>query len=523
MTNGGKKYIQVTINGKPCSVFEGMTILAAARQQGLSIPTLCDDPRLEPYGSCWVCLVKVEGAKGFVPSCSTLVKPGMNIITDDEEVRQARKLAFELILSNHYGDCKAPCTLACPSNIDVQGYVGLISHGKYAEALRLVKKDNPFPSVCGRVCPRPCEDECRRNLVDEPVGIDYLKRYIADLDLFSGSPWKPECAKSNGRKVAVIGGGPAGLSAAYYLKTAGISVTVYEAQEKAGGMLRYGIPDYRLPQDVLDREIALIGEMGVDIVCGKRLGEDLDLKQLMDENDAVLLATGAWLGRSMRIKGEDLPGVMVGIDMLRDVSCGNHPRVGKKVAVIGGGNTAIDAARSSLRLGADDVQIFYRRSREEMPASDMEIEEAIDEGIRITYLAAPSAVSQGDNGGLLLHLINMELGEPDASGRRRPVPVANSDFSWDVDTVISAVGQYPDPGPFASFEGLVDEKGYILCDGETGATGIPGLFAAGDLVTGPDIAIRAIAGGKHAAASLGRFLAVSLWRGKKNFLSGKTI
>jgi len=505
MTNGGKKYIEVTINGKPCSVFEGMTILEAARQEGLSIPTLCHDERLEPYGSCWVCLVKVEGAKGYVPSCSTKVRPGMKIITDDEEVLAARKLALELILSNHYGDCKAPCTLACPSNIDVQGYVGLISHGKNAEALRLIKQDNPFPAVCGRVCPRPCEDECRRRLVDEPVAIDYLKRYVADIDLFSDKPWQPDCAKSNGKKVAVIGGGPAGLSAAYYLRLQGTEVTVYEAQEKAGGMLRYGIPDYRLPQDVLDREIALITDLGVDLVCGKRLGEDLDLQTLLQEFDAVLLAMGAWKSRALRIKGEDLPGVVSGIDMLHDISCGRHPKMGKKVAVIGGGNTAIDAARSSLRLGADDVQIFYRRSRTEMPASDMEIEEALEEGIRITYLAAPTAVSKGENGGLALHCINMELGEPDASGRRRPVPVEGSDFSWDVDTVIAAVGQYADASPVSAMEDLLDEKGYIKCDPETGVTKVKKLFAAGDLLTGPDIAIRAIAGGKHAAASIHRF------------------
>ncbi|MBN2049601.1 MAG: FAD-dependent oxidoreductase [Spirochaetales bacterium] len=522
MTNGGRKLIQVHINGKECAVFEGVTILQAAREQGLHIPTLCDDRRLEPYGSCWVCLVKVEGAKGFVPSCATQVRPGMKIVTDDEEVRQARKLAFELILSNHYGDCKAPCTLACPSNIDVQGYVGLIAYGKNAEALKLVKKNNPFPSVCGRVCPRPCEDECRRNIVDEPVGIDYLKRYIADIDLFSGNPWKPEVAPSNGKKVAVIGGGPAGLSAAYYLKQAGTEVTVYEAQEKAGGMLRYGIPDYRLPQDVLDKEIALITDLGVSLICGKCLGTELELETLLKENDAVLLALGAWQSREMRIAGEDLPGVLPGIDMLRGVAEGNHPKIGRKVAVIGGGNTAIDAARTSLRLGADDVQIFYRRSREEMPASDMEIEEALEEGIRITYLAAPSKITKGRNNPLELHLITMELGEPDPSGRRRPVPVEGADFSWEVDTVIAAVGQYTDTSSLKTAEGLVDERGNIVCDKETGATAIPKLFAAGDVVTGPDIAIRAIAGGKHAAASIGMFFAGLQVERKAEFLVRKS-
>ncbi len=521
MNTAGAKTIQVSINGTSCSVLEGSTILEAAREQGISIPTLCHDPRLESYGSCWVCVVKVEGAKGFVPSCATKVRQGMKIITDDDEVLAARKMAFELILSNHYGDCKAPCTLACPSNIDVQGYVGLISHGKSAEALRLIKKDNPFPAVCGRVCPRPCEEACRRNLVDEPVAIDYLKRHVADKDLFSDKPWLPACMPKNGKKAAVIGGGPAGLSAAWFLRLQGTDVKVYEAQEKAGGMLRYGIPDYRLPQDVLDSEIALIVQLGVEIEYGQTLGKNLDLKKLLTENDAVILALGAWNSRDLRIKGEELPGVVSGIGILHEVACGNRPGVGAKVAVVGGGNTAIDAARTSLRLGADDVQIFYRRSRNEMPASSAEIEEALDEGVHITYLAAPTAITQGENSGLELHLIKMELGEPDASGRQRPVPVAGSDFSWRVDTVISAVGQYTDASSFIGIEGLVDEKGNIISDAQTGATPVEKLFAAGDLVTGPDIAIRAIAGGKFAAASIEQFFSGIPIDRKNEFLSKK--
>ncbi len=498
--------VQIDLNGRNLMVSPEKTILEVAGEQGIEIPTLCHDPRLEPYGSCWVCVVRVEGAKGFVPACSTKVRQGMRVVTDGADIRAARRMALELLLSGHHGDCKAPCTQACPAGIDVQGYVGLIANGRYAEALRLIKENNPFPAVCGRVCPRPCEEACRRNLVDEPVGIDWLKRFVADLDLFAPKGYDPVLAPRGRGKAAVVGGGPAGLSAAYYLARQGVAVTVFEAEEKAGGMLRYGIPDYRLPQDALDREIQAVLRLGVTLKTGVRLGRDVQLEGLRREYDAVVLALGAWKGRAMRIQGEDHPAVLPGIAFLKDAALGKKVPLGRRVAVIGGGNTAIDAARVSLRMGAREVGLFYRRTEKEMPASAMEIHEAEEEGVRITYLVAPVGIEQNgqaDGHGLKsIRLIRMELGEPDASGRRRPVEVPGSEFEVPVDNIITAIGQYSDTRILESAAGLVDEKGNLVCTAETGETRLPGVFAAGDVVTGPDIAIRAIAGGRRAAASV---------------------
>ena len=239
--------IEITFDGKKLLVRPGLTILQVAEAQGVRIPTLCNDRRLDPYASCWVCLVKVEKAKGFVPSCGTRVTPGMVITTQAPEVTAARRTALELILSSHYGDCKAPCTLTCPSNIDIQGYLGLVANGKATEAVELIRRDNPMPAVIGRICPRPCEQKCRRNLVEEPLNINGIKRFVADAEARAGGmPPRPR-PRRIGKRVAVIGAGPAGLSAAWFLSEKGVDVTLYEAMDKAGGMLRYGIPDYRLP------------------------------------------------------------------------------------------------------------------------------------------------------------------------------------------------------------------------------------------------------------------------------------
>ncbi|HUI69896.1 MAG TPA: FAD-dependent oxidoreductase [Spirochaetia bacterium] len=513
--------IEITFDGKKLLVQPGLTILDVAESQGVRIPTLCHDRRLDPYASCWVCLVKVEKAKGFVPSCGTRVAPGMVISTQAPEVRDARRTALELILSSHYGDCKAPCTLTCPSNIDIQGYLGLVANGKPKEALELIRQDNPMPAVIGRICPRPCEQKCRRRLVEEPININGIKRFVADLEAHSGGmPARPRPARI-GKKVAVIGAGPAGLSAAWFLSEKGVEVTLYEAMEKAGGMLRYGIPDYRLPPAVLDQAIRDMLSLGATLKTGVRLGKDVTLGNLRSENDAVVIAIGAWKGRTLRIPGEDHPAVLSGIEFLRDVNAGKPVKVGRQVAIVGGGNTALDAARCSLRHGADKVTMYYRRTREEMPASDAEIEEAIEEGIDIQYLAAPVSIQAEGTRLKSLTLLRMELGEPDASGRRRPVPVEGSEFNVPVDTIISAVGQFSDTKLLAGLEGLVDAKGNMTADIETGITGVPGVFVAGDLLTGTDIAIRAIAGGKHAARAALAYLAGRTYSRPKEFLSKK--
>jgi formate dehydrogenase major subunit len=517
----GTETIEITFDGKKILVQPGLTILDVAEAQGVRIPTLCHDRRLEPYASCWVCLVKVEKAKGFVPSCGTRVAPGMVISTQAPEVKAARRTALELILSSHYGDCKAPCTLACPSNIDIQGYLGLVANGKTGEAVELIRRDNPMPAVIGRICPRPCEQTCRRRLVDEPLNINGIKRFVADLEAAAdGMPGRP-LPKRSGKKAAVIGAGPAGLSAAWFLTEKGVEVTLYEAMEKAGGMLRYGIPDYRLPPAVLDGAIAEILSLGAVLKTGARLGKDVTLDKLRSENDAVVIAIGAWKGRTLRIPGEDHPAVLLGIDFLRDLNAGKPVTVGRHVAIVGGGNTALDAARCSLRHGAEKVTMYYRRTREEMPASDAEIEEALEEGIEIQYLAAPVSVQADGQGLKSLTLLRMELGEPDASGRRRPVPVEGSEHSVAVDTLISAVGQYSDTKLLSGLEGLIDAKGNVAADLDTGVTAVPGVFVAGDLLTGTDIAIRAIAGGKHAARAALAYLEGRTYARPKEFLSKK--
>ncbi len=516
-----QQLVEITLNEKKLLVSPRQTILEVSEEQGIEIPTLCHDPRLEPYASCWMCIVKVSGAKGFVPACSTKVRQGMHITTDDEDIHATRRMALELLLSNHYGDCRPPCSLTCPSNIDVQGYVGLIANRRYREALQLIKRDNPFPAAIGRVCPRPCEDACRRNLVDEPVAIDWLKRFVADRDLFSADGYDPPLAAGMGRSVAVVGAGPAGLSAAYYLVQEGVEVTIYEAEAKAGGMLRYGIPDYRLPQDTLDLEIETILRLGVQLKTGLRIGKDVQLEELRQRYDAVVLTSGAWKSRGLRVEGEDKPGVIAGIDFLHGVALGERPDLGQTVAVVGGGNTAIDSARTAVRLGAAEVNLYYRRSDVEMPASPIEVEEAIEEGVHFYYLVAPLMIGQKGNGQKSLRLIKMELGEPDSSGRRRPIPIEGSDFEVQVDTIITAIGQYADTGFLESFDGLLNEKGYLICDASTGHTPIVGLFAAGDLVTGPDIAIRAIAGGKHAARAALAHLRGERYSIDEEFLSKK--
>ncbi len=513
--------IEITFDGRKIQVQPGQTILDVAEAHGVRIPTLCHDKRLDPYASCWVCLVKVEKAKGFVPSCGTRVAPGMVITTQAPEVKAARRTALELILSSHYGDCKAPCTLTCPSNIDIQGYLGLVANGKPQEALDLIRRDNPMPAVIGRICPRPCEQKCRRRLVDEPLNINGVKRFVADLEAQAGGMPARSRPERMGRKVGIIGAGPAGLSAAWYLSEKGVEVTLYEAMEKAGGMLRYGIPDYRLPPAVLDGAIKDMLSLGATLKTGARLGKDVTLEKLRAENDAVIVAIGAWKGRTLRIPGEDHPAVLSGIDFLRDVNAGKTVTVGRQVAIVGGGNTALDAARCSLRHGAEKVTMYYRRTREEMPASDAEIEEALEEGVEIRYLAAPVSIQAEGKALKSLTLLQMELGEPDASGRRRPVPVDGSEYSVPVDTVISAVGQFSDTRLLAGLEGLVDAKGNVTADLETGITAVPGVFAAGDLLTGTDIAIRAVAGGKHVARAVLAFFEGRSYARPKEFLSRK--
>lgn len=482
--------INLTINGKKITAPAGSTILEAARSNGIYIPTLCYDEAVEVYGACGLCVVEAEGVAKLLRSCSAKAADGMVIHTESERVIKSRKIAMELLMSAHDGDCIAPCQLACPANTDCQGYVGLIANGRFDDALKLIKDRIALPASIGRVCPHPCEKACRRAKVEEPINIAQLKAFAADLDL-KGDAYLPEVAKSTGKKVAIVGGGPAGLTAALYLRTKGHEVTVFDMMDKMGGMLRYGIPQYRLPKEVLDSEISVIEKTGVRLVNNVKYGKDITLDMLKSVNDAVILAPGAWKSTPMRVKGENINGVYGGIDFLRSVIQGKSVEIGDRVAVCGGGNTAMDACRTAVRLGAKEVYVIYRRTEQEMPAEEIEIKESKEEGVIYKFLTNPVEI-HGENGrvcGMTLQL--MELGEPDASGRRRPVAMEGKTEYLPVDSVIMAIGQKFDPTDFSGVE--LTDRGTILADEDTFETSIEGVFAIGDATNkGASIAIAAI-------------------------------
>lgn len=386
----------------------------------------------------------------------------------------------------------APCTAACPAGIDVPRYIRQVAAGRFSESLATVRERIPFPLVCGYACVHPCEAQCGRGQYEGPVAIRMLKRAAAELG--SGAPLPSALAKT-GRKAAIVGSGPCGLTAAYYLALLGHEVTVFEAQDRSGGMLRYGIPGYRLPDEVVDADICLIEESGVKILTGTRVAS---VESLLEQGyDAVFIASGAWRAARMDIPGEDRPEVIKGIAYLAAVNAGRPPAIGAKVVVVGGGDTAIDAARVSRRLGAEVVQI-YRRTRAEMPASAEEVEAAIEEDVHMEFLTAPLAIDQG-----AVRCIRMALGAADASGRPRPEPITGSEFTIAADTVIMAIGQEVD----APAQAVVRERnGVVRADAHSLATSVPGIYAGGDAVSGPATIIDAIAQGRRASAAIDRFL-----------------
>ena len=415
-----------------------------------------------------------------------------------------------------------PCRLGCPANVNVQGYVALIAQGRYKEALDLIREENPLAALCGHVCPHPCEAECNRGEFNEPIAIAALKRFVADhnhidievdyedADENGTGEENKEKEEEREEKIAIIGSGPAGLTAAYYLAKSGYSVTIFEKLPVPGGMLAAGIPEYRLPRDVLKKEIDYIKRGGdssgkIGIETGMEIDKE-GFEKLRKEYNAIFVSVGADKSREFGIEGEKQEGVVHGVDFLRELNLGNEVEIGKKVAVIGGGNVAIDAARCALRLGSD-VTIVYRRSREEMPARDEEITDAEEEGVKIAYLANPTKII-GDEADKVrgMECIRMELGEPDESGRRRPIPVEGTEFVMDADTVILAIGQQSELG-FLEGSGIeTDAKRKLIKVDENGRTNVEGVFASGDAVTGPATVIDAIAGGKRAAEAIDGYL-----------------
>ena len=404
----------------------------------------------------------------------------------------------------------APCKAACPAHIPVQGYLKLAAQGRYTEALELIKTENPFPAVCGRICNKRCEAECTRGDVDEAVAIDEVKRFIADHDMHEETRFVPKMVNQIGRpyteKIAVIGAGPAGMSCAYYLAQKGYPVTVFDRNPVPGGMLTLGIPSFRLEKDVLNAEIDILKEMGVEFRCGVEVGKDVTIQQLRDEGyKGFYLAIGAQKSAKLRIPGEELEGVLGGVDFLREVNLGNKPDIGRRCAVIGGGNVAMDVCRSAVRLGAEETYVFYRRSEAEMPADPEEVREAMEEGVKFRFLSAPVEIIGTDGRVSAIKIERMELGEPDERGRRKPVGTGEFEIV-EIDSVIGAVGQTVDWGTLDVGALKTTKKNTAEADSLTYQTAQPDIFVGGDCYTGPKFAIDAIAAGKEAAISLHRYV-----------------
>ncbi|RKY82471.1 ferredoxin [candidate division KSB1 bacterium] len=608
--------VQLIIDNKKISTEPDKTVLQAAHEAGIYIPSLCFHPDLPPLSTCRLCIVQIEGVRGFPTSCNTKVRDGMVVKTNTPEIQEMRKqllwlifselpedmpkstelmkiaeyIGFEEVLAGFapkakelpilsdeplfirdYNRCVLcgrcveicdnvrgvgvlgfvdrginsrvttaydenyvnsacafcgacvevcpsgaltekkevdpedrektllPCSYNCPAHIDVPEYVRLIAEGRFQDSLEIIRETVPFPHILGLVCDHPCETECRRGELQGSISIRNLKRFVAEKD---NGRWrsKLKIGKDTGKKVAVVGGGPSGLSAAWFLKLKGHSVTVFEANKTAGGMMASGIPKYRLPWSVLNKEIKEIKNIGVEIKLNSKVESISDLKK--NGFDAVFLGIGAQLGMKMGLPGEDDHRVKDGIAVLKAVNFGEEFDLSGKVAVVGGGNVAMDVARTALRNGADEVTVLYRRTKAQMPADPEEVEEAENEGAVFNFLVNPIKIIPGKDH-LTVECIRMELGEPDSSGRRRPVPVEGSEFTVDVDHLIIAIGQdYVIPDEF----NLELERWGTIKVNEDMSTSREGVYAGGDVVTGPASVIKAIAAGTKAASSIDKYL-----------------
>jgi len=413
---------------------------------------------------------------------------------------------------NIYKEDMPVCQEACPVNLDIRKYVALIADGKHLESLAKIRERLPLPGSIGRICPHPCETACNRQYLDEALSICFLKRFVADVELNEGTdPVYETPEKKIPGKIAIIGAGPAGLTCAHDLARLGYEhIKIYEALPVPGGYLWVGIPEYRLPKKLLQREVDLICNMGIEIKYNTRIGKDIAFEDLKKENDALFIGAGCHIGLKLRCPGEDEyqgKGIVDCVTFLREQALGTLPEAKGKLIVIGGGNAAIDSARVGWRMGFDEVYILYRRTKKEMPANSWEIDAAEHEGVILQYLAAPVEILGKDGKVTGMKCIKMELGEPDASGRRRPVPIEGSEYVIDAETIVPALSQGADLSFLKEGHDLeLSRWNTFEIDEETGATNVPGVFAGGDIVTGPDIAIRAVAGGKHAAQGIHEYL-----------------
>jgi len=507
MGSSDKEQVKIVVNNKNFLVTRGINLLEFLNKEGFNIPHLCYLPNSEESSTpCGLCIVEIKG-KGIVRSCSVKIEEELIINTHTKEIEEQRKRRLELLARAHYGDCRAPCNLTCPGGINVQGYVNLIAQGEYIAALKLIKERNPLPAIVGRVCPRFCETRCRRILIDEPVAINHLKRFVADYAMEHGFK-DDEVGAPTGKKVAIIGGGPAGLSCAYYLRKLGHDVTIFEAQAHLGGAVYYLFPGYKVSKKVVEKEIQQIINLGVHVRTNKRWGRDFTLKDLRDGGfEAIFIATGLSKQKNLGIEGEELS--YDALKFLREVNEGKIKECGPRVLVVGGGDVAVDVARSARRLGAEDVTVIYPRSRVELPAHQRDIEEAEREGVNFFLMAMPLKL-EDTGSSIKVEMARTILGEPDERGVRRPVPMPGSQLFWDGELVINAQGQIGD----SSFQGFGDieaqihlsSRGTIKAHPTTMKTNVDGIWAGGDAVTGPRSVIQAVAAGRRAAESIHEYL-----------------
>ncbi|MDP8904579.1 MAG: FAD-dependent oxidoreductase [Chloroflexota bacterium] len=507
----------IEVDGRQYTGRAGQTILEVCRDNGIDVPTLCYEPKLPGFGACRMCVVEVEGEDQPPISCSRAAEAAMVVRTQTPRLRHIRKTNLELIFSDHNAYCLPPCQNKCPSHIDIPGFLKANTEGNWAESARIFKRTIPFPSVLGRVCPAPCEEHCRRDEVEEAIAIRDSHRYAGDqvLKAQAGGVKAPvpfELQPATGRRVAVIGSGPTGMSAAYYLAIAGHEVTVFERDPAAGGMLRYGIPQYRLPKvEVLEAEYQSVYDLGVKLVTNAGLGRDFTVDDLQNQGfDAVCIAIGCYETNKLGVPGEDAEGVIDGLEYLRVATLGlPYPgHAGTRVVVIGGGFTSMDCTRTSIRQGAAEVTLVYRRDMKDMPAAN-EVHEAIEEGARAIFQAAPTRVIvDANNRATGVEFQRMRLGEPDASGRRRPEPVAGTEFTIDCDRVLLAIGQGPELDWLGrGADGVNATRNRRLsADAVTFSTGRPGVFGTGDVRVGSSTVVQAVAEGRRAAYAIDAYL-----------------
>ncbi|HUK77416.1 MAG TPA: FAD-dependent oxidoreductase [Thermoleophilia bacterium] len=502
--------ISLTIDGREVTCDKGETILQAAARVGVHIPTLCYESRLPASAACRLCMVEVEGWGKPVSSCSTMAADGIVVLTDTDKVRRMRRLYLELLLSDHNSFCTPPCSDACPTHIKIPQFLEAVANGDYRSGVRKLREDLPFPAILGRVCPRPCEEPCRRRLVDDAITICWLHRFMADQcldDEQTGElllPWEPK--PDSGKTVAIVGAGPAGLACAFYARLEGHAVTIFEALPKPGGMLRYGIPSFRLPRDVIDKELNVLWRMGVELRCNTRLGDDEQLDALTARFDAVFLGLGAFAAAPLPVE-HDGADVLDALELLGALELGDEARVGRKVAVVGDGFAATEACRVALRKGAREVTLLSASAPGAQSAPPDEVAATVSEGARLETLVEPVRVVVGAKGKVTgIEMRRLEVA-PGDSGQSRTQPVDGPTFVLACDQVINATGQLPKLDGTSEAQGVKrTSRQTVEVDRFTFQTDDPRVFAGGDVVLGAQTVIEAVAQGKKAAWSIDAFL-----------------